>query len=375
VTKCELLRSLFGDISAREPIKNPRSRIYAARNRTGGAATLALAFLVASQSSLPLYGAPNRLPQRLEEYLATVVRPTPAERNSLIAGQPITKLLEADPGSEVAVFGAVWINAPIRRYVEAIRDIENLERGRGFRATKRISARPQIKDFSDMHITADDVEDIRTCRVGDCRVKLSEEALRRFKAGVDWRSPNRQDAADTVMRQLALEYVNGYLEGGDERLAVYRDRARPTFVAQEFRSMVDRMPLLSTSMPMLRRYLLDYPNVQLPQATSFLYWQDVQFGLKPTLRISHLTIWQGPDDTIVASKMLYASHYFWAALELRALVPDPSRGPGFWLFTISRSRSDGLSGFLGRFIRSRVWAEAQKGVLATLRATRSKLEH
>jgi len=37
-----------------------------------------------------------------------------------------------------------------------------------------------------------------------------------------------------------------------------------------------------------------------------------------------------PGRTVVASKMLYASHYFWTALELRVLLADPARGAGFW---------------------------------------------
>ena len=40
---------------------------------------------------------------------------------------------------------------------------------------------------------------------------------------------------------LAFEYVTRYLEGGNDNLAVYRDDSRPTFVAQEFRTMVDQM--------------------------------------------------------------------------------------------------------------------------------------
>ena len=332
------------------------------------------ALLIAGQLVLLPQTATTKLPSRLEDYLTTIVRPTQAERRNLIAGQPITKLLDGDPNTEVSVFGAVWVNAPIRRYVEAVRDIENFERGKGFRATKRISAPPRFEDFSAMHIPQKDLEDIRSCRVGDCEVKLSEQALRKFQTGVDWRAPNRQATGDAVMRQLALEYVEGYLKGGDQRLAVYRDDSRPTFVAQEFRSMVDRTPTLTEFMPNLRRYLLEYPKVQLPDSTSFLYWQEVQFGLKPTLRISHLSIREGPEDTVVATKMLYASHYFWTALELRTLVPDPSRGTGFWLFTISRSRSDGLSGFLGRLIRGRVRSEAQEGTLAALKATKNKLE-
>jgi hypothetical protein len=303
-----------------------------------------------------------------------VVRPTPAERQRLLAGQPIVKLFEGDPELEVAVFGAVWVQAPIRRYVEAVQEIENFERGKNFRVTKRISAVPRIEDFAAMHLPPEDLEDLRRCRVGDCEIKLSAQALGRIQTEIDWRAPDHRAAAESMMRQLALDYVKGYLEGGDERLAIYRDGARPTFVAQEFRSMVDRMPTLTTYMPNLRRYLLEYPRVQLAGATSFLYWQEVQFGLKPTIRISHLTVRESSEDAVVASKMLYASHYFWTALELRALIPDPPRGPGFWLFTLSRSRSDGLSGFLGRMVRSRVRNGARDGAMAALTATKARLE-
>jgi hypothetical protein len=279
-----------------------------------------------------------------------------------------------DPSLEVAVFGGIWIKAPIGQYVEALQDIENFERGKGFRVTKRIGTVPTIGDFAAMRLPAEDVDDLRDCRPGDCAVKLGAEGLRRFQTEINWNAPNRQAVADDIFRQLAMRYVTGYLEGGDERLAVYRDDSRPTFVAQEFRLMIDQMPELSTFMPNLRRYLLGFPKVQISDATSFLYWQDIEFGLKPVLRISHLTIRQGSEDTVVASKMLYASHYFWTALELRTLVPDPLRGQGFWFFTVSRSRSDGLSGFRGRLIRGHVRKRVRDGVLVALTGTKNKLE-
>ncbi len=315
-----------------------------------------------------------RLPPRLDQYLTTVVRPSPAEYKRLIEGVPITKLLDADPNLEVSVFGGVWINATMRQYIDAVQDIENFERGRGFRVTKRISSPPAAQDFALMELPEEDVSDLRTCEVGDCEVKLGRQAIERFRTEIDWNSPNWRAAADALMRRLALDLVSAYLEGGNDRLAVYRDNSRPTFVAREFRSMIDQMPELTVYMPVLRRYLLDFPKAALPGANSFLYWQETKFGLKPTIRISHVVIREGPEDTVVASKMLYASHYFWTALELRALVPDPSRGHGFWFFTVSRSRSDGLSGFTGRVIRRRVQREAQEGILAALNATKRKLE-
>jgi hypothetical protein len=101
-----------------------------------------------------------------------------------------------------------------------------------------------------------------------------------------------------------------------------------------------------------------------------LYWQEARFGAKTTITISHLVVQQQDDRTVVASKLLYSSHYFWTALGVRVLLPDPSRRPGFWFVTVTRCRSDGLSGFTGKFVRRRARGDAQKAVLAQL--TRAK---
>ena len=77
---------------------------------------------------------------------------------------------------------------------------------------------------------------------------------------------------------------------------------------------------------------------------------------------------------MVASKMLYSSHYFWTALEVRVLLPDPARGPWILVLTVNRSRSDGLSGFTGRIIGGRVRSEVQEGTRAALAAIKTKLE-
>ena len=315
----------------------------------------------------------TKLPARLESYVSEAVKLSSDERRLLMSGAPVTKLLPGDDSKEVAVFGGVWVNAPIRRYVEAVKDIERFEHGGGFKVTKLISNPPQPEDFAQLRLPGEDIEDLRDCRVGDCEVKLGEQALQRFKKEINWNDSNAAAAANKLMQQLAYDYVVGYLEGGNERLAVYRDRSRPTFVAQEFEAMTSQMPELTTFMPDMRRYLLGYPTVTIPSATSFLYWQETVFGLKPTMRISHLTIREDP-ETVVASKMLYASHYFWTGIELRALLPDPPRGPGFWFVTVNRSRSDGLGGFTGMVVRSRVHSEVRDGAMAGLKWTKERLE-
>jgi hypothetical protein len=283
-------------------------------------------------------------------------------------------MLESDASKEVAVFGAVWISAPVERYLETVRDVERFESGDAFRVTKKVSSPPRLDDFAQLTIPTEDVQDLRSCKVARCELKLSESAIQRMRNDIQW---NRSDAGEQVnrlARQIALEYVTSYLKGGNAELAVYRDSDRPTFVAQEFASMIARLPALGEFMADVRHYLLDYPKASLPDSESFVYWQEANFGLKPTIRINHLVIARDANGAIVASKMLYASHYFWTALELRALVRDPQRGPGFWFVTESRSRSDGLSGFVGRLLRGKVRGEAEKGTAAVLQLTKTKME-
>jgi hypothetical protein len=320
---------------------------------------------LAAQSSFPPY---------LERYLTRTVKLTDAERQQLLAGAPVTRLLETDPTREVAVFGAIWIGVPMARYIAAIRNIESFERGGAFRVTKRISEPPRLEDFALLTLPEDDVADLKTCKVGKCELKLSQLALDRLRKEVDWSKPNPKAQVDRLARQLALEYVTAYREGGNDRLAVYRDGERPTFVAQELRTMIDQMPELDEYTPDAKRFLLGYPNVNAPGTSSFLYWQEAQFGLKPTIRINHVAIHERPEGVLVGSKLIYASHYFWTALELRALVPDPARGPGFWFVNVNRSRSDGLSGFVGKLIRGKVRGEARQGIELALKATRAALE-
>jgi hypothetical protein len=341
--------------------------------RTNAALVIAL-LLVAATPTDTFQNVSTRFPSRLDSYFRDAVRLTAEEQKQLAAGQPLAKLLDADESREVAIFGAIWINAPIRRYADAVKDIENFERGGGFKVTKRISAPPRLEDFAQWQLPKEDLADLRTCRVGDCELKLGEQALNRFRSEINWNEPAAYASANRLMQQLAFEYVTRYLEGGNDSLAVYRDSHRPTFVAQEFRSMVDSMPELTTYMPNIRMYLLEYSKAGVSDVTSILYWQETEFGLKPTIRISHLTVREGPDDAVVTSKMLYASHYFWTGLELRALVSDPSRGPGFWFVTVNRSRSDGLSGSTGIVVRRRVRSEVQEGAMAGLQITKQTLE-
>jgi hypothetical protein len=77
-------------------------------------------------------------------------------------------------------------------------------------------------------------------------------------------------------------------------------------------------------LPDLDRYLLDYPAVKLDSIESQFYWEKVNFGLKPTLRMVQAIVYRGTRSTepayAVAVKQLYSSHYFETALDLTVCV-------------------------------------------------------
>jgi hypothetical protein len=204
---------------------------------------------------------------------------------------------------------------------------------------------------------------------------LDENAIGRIQKEVDWSKSTATADVNTLVRQLALEYVTAYQRGGNKELAVYRDKKRPAYVAEEFKAIVDEMPILQQQESALRQYLLEYPGAQLANATSFLYWHKVSFGLKPTIMINHEVITETPQRALVATKQLYASHYFWAALEMRELTPDPSRGEGFWFVDVSRGRSASLGGGIkGHAIRGRAEKESLKGLNEGMQVAKSSVE-
>ena len=68
-----------------------------------------LAVLIGTTASAQQQG----LPDKLQKYFDSAGAVSVQQRRNLIAGRPITALLAGDASKEVAVLGAVWIDAPI----------------------------------------------------------------------------------------------------------------------------------------------------------------------------------------------------------------------------------------------------------------------
>ena len=103
----------------------------------------------------------------------------------------------------------------------------------------------------------------------------------------------------------------------------------------------------------------------------------MKFGLKPTIRVNHVTLYQVPHPRlspfVVVNKQIYASHYFQGAVDLSFCIKDTDHPDkeGFFLVTRKASRQHGLTGAKGSIVRKAAVKRTRKGLekgLATLKA-------
>jgi len=291
-------------------------------------------------------------------------------------GKAVAKVLESSTPSQVFVFGAVFIKAQPSAYVRLSEDLDRLKSLPNYLALQRFSDPPQLSDLRGFGIEADDVDDLKNCKPGNCEVQLPIENLQEFRDKIDWSSTDPVSEVNDLAKKMALEALLAYQKGGNAALGTYRDKKVPAQVSEQFRSLLSRSTVLPEELPTFYSYLLDYPKVSLPDSSSIFYWEKVKFGLKPTLRINqqitaHANGPHGPVD-VVAIKQLYASHYFQTALDLNFCLPRQTGG--FYLITAKGSEQAGLTGPKGSLVRKVAVDKTRSSLEKSLVTIKAQLE-
>jgi hypothetical protein len=298
------------------------------------------------------------------------------QRASLEAGQPVAKVLSWGESSEVYVFGAVRIKGSAAAYIKSARNVAARAGRQGYLGVGEIPAAPTAADFSELSLDPDDINALKSCREGDCDVQLPSAAIQAFRDSVNWSRPDVATQVNALARSRVLDLIREYRRGGNDALGVYRDKEHPARVAKQFEMMVSRAAAVPDVIPQLRQYLLQYPHAELPGADSFFYWEKVDFGMKPTIRVNHGVVYHPSDGvSVVAIKQLYASHYFHTALDVSACVQDSkTESRGFYLLTLKGSEQDGLTGLKGSMVRRVVVDKTRSSLEKALGAIKATIE-
>ncbi len=295
-------------------------------------------------------------------------------------GQPVVKTLNPRSPKEIFVVGAVYIKALPESYVAYARDFSRLRKTPGYLAIEKIANPPKSSDFTEFGFGQDDIKALKECKPSDCDVQLPGATIQELRSSVNWSSPNAGDQVNNYVRELALKRLSIYLKEGNRILgAVYNDKEQEVNVNEQFAYVLSNKNAF-LDVPELRNYLLNFPESKPANTDDYLYWTNVKFGLKPTLRIVHVVTMRGTKPSqpaiAIAEKQLYSSHYFETALDTTYCVRagDNPNQKGFYLIQVMGSEQAGLTGFKGSMIRRVAENRSASSLQKSLAQIKSTLE-
>lgn len=314
-------------------------------------------------------------------YLQNYLNFSQKEIESMEQGEVVVKVFDRGGiENEVGAFGVVRLNIPKEFFVEQFRDIVSFTESDAVEQIGKFSASPSLQDIQTLVVESSEIEDVKRCRPGSCKLKMDTAMMERFQREIDWQSPDYQEQATRLMQQLLVDYVKAYLTHGDAALGEYHDQADPISQAEAFQGLLKNSSYLIHYVPELYAYLKEFPHGELPNAENFIYWSKEIFGLKPVINLFHVTIYtrerRGKTDVFITSKQIYASHYFETSLGFTAFVEETGNQgePASFLMYLNRSRFDQLRGKLKGLIVSLAKGRVHDGVKMYFRQVKDRLE-
>jgi hypothetical protein len=317
---------------------------------------------------------------QLQTYLSQKLGLTPSEITTIQNGQPFAKALDSRTPAEIFVFGVIYINAAPETYISLASNYDRLRQIPGYLAIKEFSEPPQLSDLQGFGFSSDDVKGLQKCEPKNCVVQLPASTMEELRKSVNWSSANVDDEVNQFVQKLALTRLLLYQKEGNRILgAVYNDKKQQVNVSDQFKYMLSYATALPQDLPDFNNYLLNYPDAKPANVASTFYWDNVKFGLKPTLRIVQVVTLHGDGPQqpafVIAEKQLYSSHYFETALDLTFGIRGGNlKQPGFYLIKAMGSEQAGLTGFEGSIIRRVAVSHSVSDLQKSLASIKSTLE-
>jgi hypothetical protein len=337
-----------------------------------------LVVILAAMSGLPTEARRPGTQAGPREFLRTAGEFTPAELQTIERGGAVARVLDTER-REVAVVGAVRIDAPVDRVLAHYRNVSLLAESAAVLQVGTFSTPPRVEDLQPLAMETYDLETIRECTPGDCGVRLSADHMARFAREVPWNAPDWQSRAGASWRRMLVEYAAAYLTGGDATLAEYRNKAEPLRVSQELDILFGQSAFFKSAAPEFLRFAEDFPRARPANTDDLLYWSKDDFGIRPVISITHLMLHRSPPGrererplAMIAAKQIYATHYFDAGLGLTAVYGHPAGG--VLVVSQNRVRTRSLAPLMRAFVRSTVRSRSRSGMEKVLRSTKARLE-
>jgi hypothetical protein len=320
---------------------------------------------ILAPSVAPAQEAPPR------PFLRKVIQLDDAQLAAVEKGEVVTKMLPTTDKPEIAAFGVVKTAGTVDQLLTLARDVKKFRQVPQIPEMGYFSSPAKIEDLNGLTHPPDDIAALKRCKPGSCDVKLGTKGME-LVSKIDWKAADAEKQAVAIFNQAIVEYVKAYQLGGTDAMGNVLDKKQEKSRADEYRALLANSPYLVDYVKEFNDYLATWPKGKLAGADDVLYWAKDTFGLKPVVSGYHATFYKSPRGALIANKLIAATHFFNATLELMAAVPTAD-GKGLYLLSLYRTRIDPPTGMLGGVLMGKVRDGIDTGVKENLKTARDRL--
>lgn len=304
---------------------------------------------------------------------------TESEFTTLKTGDIVVKILKAKDKRQISVFGIVRLQNATDVDMTRFRESLSQKNNKAMLDGGPFSMPPVLQDIASLKIDDRDLDDMQTCVVSDCKLKLPAATIKRLQTEVDWNAADHKLHATNIFKQFLVEYTGDYLVRGDQALIELVDKRKPVRLIDEYRILLDGSVFIRGLAPEFDNYLSKYPGGDLSGVENRLDWSKVGSGLKPIITITHGTAYAkntvDSSSLLIVTKQLYASHYIDASLALSSMVRiEAGDSADTYLIFTDISSSDALAGAFSGMAHGVVEGEALERVTDLLQRAKQRLE-
>ena len=294
-----------------------------------------------------------------------------AQLAAIEKGEVVTKLLPTTDKPEIAAFGVVKAAGTVDQLLALARDVKKFRQVPQIPEMGYFSSPAKLEDLKGLNHPPADIAALKRCKPGSCDVKIGTRGME-MVSKIDWRAKDAEKQAVAIFNQGIVDYVTAYQQGGTDAMGNVLDKKQERSRAEEYRALLANSPYLVEYNKPFNDYLAAWPKTKLAGADDVLYWAKDTFGLKPVVSAYHATFYKSPRGALISTKLIGATHFFNASLELLAAVPAAD-GKGLYLLNLYRTRIDPPTGMLAGMLMGKVRDGIDTGVKENLKRARERL--
>ena len=191
---------------------------------------------------LPNYAfAADDTMDQLQRFLKNDMAFSEKEFNSFQEGKTVAKSLKTGTKHEIGIFGIARVNVPQEFFLQNYeKNGLNVETASA-KSWGIIKTPPQMEDLKEITLPKRDLDDLKKCKPGDCKVKAPIEAIKKI-GQLDAKAPDFEAKVNQLIQEDTIDYLNRYLKNGNRGLVEYSDKKNPVRLGEQFQGLLKASP-------------------------------------------------------------------------------------------------------------------------------------